>query len=134
MRARMGRLTMGMTRRNAKAEGVGGMAGRKAQEVVRVHDEIARVQREIREREPSIAVARPVAPLPARTRDGRNVLVIREEHHHHHAPPAELGVRWKMLAAYAFGILMLLVVLGLLIASGAIDLHALQPPWQETGR
>lgn len=82
-----------------------------------------------------VAVARPVAaPLPARTRDGRNVLVVREEHHHHHAPTApELGVRWKMLAAYAFGILMLLVVLVLLIASGAIDLHALRPPWQETG-
>lgn len=62
-------------------------------------------------------------------------IIVQEHHHHHPAPLApEPSIRWRMLAAYVFGLVMLLVVLLLLIASGAIDLHALRPPWQETGR
>lgn len=105
------------------------MAGRKGREVVRVRGEVIGP-------EPPRAVARPVAvPLPARTRDGQPVIVVRE--YHHHAAPARAaadGMRWAMLAAYAFGLLMLVVFVVLLIAAGAIDLTALRPPWQETGR
>jgi hypothetical protein len=76
-------------------------------------------------------------PVPSRARDIQPQIHVREEHvHHHHAPLAAPApsVRWRMLGAYVFGLAMLLVVLGLLLASGVIDLHALRPPWQETGR
>lgn len=99
--------------------------------------EVVRVRGEVVGPEPPMA-----HPIP---RDERGIItaprvpplqVVREVHHHYPAPTAapEPSIRWRMLGAYVFGLLMLLVVLGLLIASGAIDLHALRPPWQETGR
>lgn len=74
------------------------MVGRKGREVAQLHGEVV-------EAEP-VAVARPVAAaLPARSRDGRNVLVI-QEHHHHAAtearpvPPSRL-VPWALIALAA---------------------------------
>lgn len=102
---------------------------RKGREVARLHGEVVGP-------EPPMA-----HPIP---RDERGTALVQrqpplyvvQEHHHHHAAPLapEPSVRWRMLGAYVFGLVMLLVVLLLLIASGAIDLHALRPPWQETGR
>lgn len=103
--------------------------------------QVVRVKGEVLEPYPRVDVPLPgeleawAHPVPQRGRDGQPVMVLREEIHHHHAAPAPgPSVRWRMLAAYVFGLLMLAVVLGLLIASGGIDLHALRPPWQETGR
>lgn len=106
------------------------MVGRKGREVARLHGEV-------------VGPVPPMAhPVP---RDERGIVpaprlppvqVVREVHHHHAAPlvaPVP-SIRWRMLGAYVFGLVMLAVVLVLLIASGAIDLHALRPPWQETGR
>lgn len=105
------------------------MAGRKGREVARLHGEVVG---------PEPPMAR---PLPARTRDGRHEIHLHESlheshvHHHHAAPgPSVDGIRWHMLAAYAMGIAILLAVIVALIAAGVIDLHALRPPWQETGR
>jgi hypothetical protein len=50
----------------------------------------------------------------------------------HAAPWVEpSGYRWDRLACYVAGLAMLALVIGLLIAAGAIDLHALRPPWLE---
>lgn len=76
------------------------MAGRKGQEVARVHGEIV---------DPSTSeYGRPVqwpnaVSWPARTRDGQPVIVLREEHHHHAAAevkpvaPSRL-VPWALIA------------------------------------
>jgi hypothetical protein len=65
--------------------------------------------------------------VPFRDADRPLVIVLPPDRLVEDEPPPEQGIRWDRLAAYAFGIVMLLVVLGILIAGGVLDLSALSP-------
>jgi len=102
---------------------------------------VARLSGEVLEPVPRVQVPAPgemdpwtAHPVPQRS--GQPVYVLREEHHHHHPAPAAdaSSIRWDRLAAYVVGLAMLVLVVCLLLAAGVVDLHALRPPWQETGR
>lgn len=126
MAATGGRTTTTMRPGRNEREGVGRMAGRKGREVAQV------MRGEVVGPEPPMA-----RPVPVQRRESGQVVHLHENHvHHHHAAQAPVvdRNRMAMLAAYAFGIAILLAVLVALIAAGVIDLHALRPPWQETGR
>lgn len=58
--------------------------------------------------------------------------------HYYAAPepgvvPERFGLRWDRLAAYAFGLFMLALVVFLLVQAGVLDLNLPEPPWQSGG-
>jgi hypothetical protein len=69
-----------------------------------------------------------------RRRDRPEIIVLAPDRLVEAEPPPEQDVRWDRVACYAFGIVMLLVVLGVLVAGGVLDLSALSPDITQSHR